>query len=256
MFLESQDHWQPIPELGTLGHVHVGMCFPLGQTVSGDLVLDIRVVMYQNKGTWIRLKGQDDFSDNFYLEQPNVTPPDGGERIFWRHITVDTTQLADGIRHFRWYADVEHTNGNTQTARANWPLDIENGGTDTNANSNVRFLNWYQVANPERNWGYTGPVIGFPLTPVSNSLTLNVKCQVNGDSNSPALDRSLISVDADLHHGYDGIIVYSGAPLNGNVTINTSALPEGKHKAAAHCIQEDGTEFHDGIGVVPFVVDR
>lgn len=257
IFLETQDHWSPIPELGTLGHVHIGMCFPLGQTVSGDVDFDIRVIMYENKGELIRVKGQDDASRNFYLNQPNITPPDGGERIFWFHTTVDTTRMADGIRHFRWYADVLHANGNTQTARANWPLDIENGTTDRNAANSVRYLNWYQVENPKRNWGYIGPTVdAIPLTPVDQSLTLNVKCALNGDSNSPAIDRSIVNLDAAFHQGSDGTIVYNGAPLNGNLTVNTSGLSEGAHRLSIRCIQEDGDETHEGIGIVPFTVEH
>lgn len=257
IFLETQDHWSPIPELGTLGHVHIGMCFPLGQTVSGNVDFDIRVIMYENKGELIRVKGQDDASRNFYLNQPNITPPDGGERVFWFHTTVDTTRMADGIRHFRWYADVEHTNGNTQTARANWPLDVENGTTDRNAPNSVRYLNWYQVENPKRNWGYIGPTVDeIPLTPVDQSLTLNVKCALNGDSNSPAIDRSMVNLDANFHHGSQGTIVYSGAPLNGNLTVNTSGLSEGAHRLSIRCIQEDGDETHEGIGIVPFTVEH
>jgi hypothetical protein len=257
IFLEAQDHWSPIPGLNTLGHVHIGMCFPLYQTVSGKVTFDVRVVMYQNKGTWIRLKGQDDGSENFYLEKPNITPPDGGERIFWRTVTVDTTQLADGIRHFRWYADVQHANGNTQTARANWPLEVQNGTADQDAPNSVRYMNWYKHASPARDWGYIGPfVASIPLAPVDASLTLDVKCALNGAGGAPAIDRAMVNLDPNFHQGSQGTIVYSGAPLNGKLTVDTSRLAEGPHKLSLRCIQEDGNEMHEGIGVVPFVVDH
>jgi hypothetical protein len=257
IFLEAQDHWSPIPGLNTLGHVHIGMCFPLYQTVSGKVTFDVRVVMYQNKGTWIRLKGQDDASDNFYLEKPNITPPDGGERIFWRAVTVDTTRLADGIRHFRWYADVLQANGNIQTARANWSLEVQNGKADKDAPNTVRYMNWYKVASPPRNWGYIGPAVGkIPLAPVDATLKLFAKCSLNGASGSPAIDRAMVNLDPDFHHGSQGTVVYSGPPLTGDLSVDTSALAEGTHKLSIRCIQEDGKEMHEGIGVVPFVVDH
>jgi hypothetical protein len=257
IFLETQDHWSPIPGLKTLGHVHVGMCFPLGQTVSGNVTFDVRVVAFHNKGTWVRLKGQDDASDNFYLEQPNVKLPGTPEFVAWRRITVDTTKMADGIRHFRWYADVLQENGNTQTARANWPLEVQNGSADKDAPNTVRYMNWYKVAKPSRDWGYIGPVVAsIPLAPVGNSLTLDVKCEVNGTSESPAVDKSIVNLDPDFHHGMEGIVVYSGPPLDGQLTVNTSGLAEGPHKLSIRCIQDDGGETHEGIGVVPFVVDH
>jgi hypothetical protein len=257
IFLESQDHWSPIPGLNTLGHVHVGMCFPLYQAVSGTVRFDVRVVMYQNKGTWIRLKGQDDASDNFYLEKPNITPPTGGEQVFWRTVNVDTTKMPDGVRHLRWYADVLQDNGNTQTARANWPLEVQNGSADKNAPETVRYMNWYKVASTNRDWGYIGPVVSsIPLAPVSTSLTLDAKCELNGTSKSPPVDRSIVNLDPDFHHGMEGTVVYSGAPLNGTLTVDTSGLAEGPHKLSLRCIQDDGNERHEGIGVVPFKVDR
>ena len=257
MFRASQDHGSPIPGLNTLGHVHVGMCFPLYQTVRGTVTFDVRVVMYQNKGTWILLKGQDDASDTFYLEKPNVTPPTGGEQVFWRTVRVDTTKLPDGIRHFRWYAEVLQDNGNTQTARANWPLDVQNGTADKDAADTVRYMNWYRVAPTDRDWGYIGPVVAsIPVAPVNASLTLDVRCSLNGSSKSPRIDRSVVNLDPNFHHGMEGTVVYSGAPLDGNLTVDTSGLAEGPHKLSIRCIQDDGAEVHEGIGVVPFVVDR
>jgi hypothetical protein len=233
------------------------MCFPLYQTVSGKVTFDVRVVMYQNKGTWIRLKGQDDASDTFYIEKPNIAPPDGGERIFWREVTVDTTQLADGIRSFRWYADVLHVNGNTQTARANWSLEVQNGEADKDAANAVRFMNWYRDASPVRDWGYIGPAVAsIPLSPVDTTLKLNAKCSLNGTSRSPAIDRAIVNLDPNFHHGMAGTVVYSGPPLNGDLAVETSQLAEGPHKLSIRCIQEDGDEMHEGIGVVPFVVDH
>lgn len=257
MFLESQDHWEPIPELGTLGHVHVGMCFPLGQTVSGTVTFHVRVVMYENKGTLIRVKGQDDSSNNFVLLQPNITPPDGGERVFTYTIKVDTTKMNDGIRHFRWYADVQHTNGNTQTARSNWPLNVQNGKADKNAPNSVRYMNWYKVADPFRDWGYIGPIVeSIPLTPVNDKLVLDVKCALNGVSNSPAIDKTIVNLDPNFHHGSNGTVLYDGKPLSGEFVVNTANLAEGEHRLAIRCVQEDGDELHEGIGVVPFTVEH
>ena len=258
VFLESQAHWSPIPNLGTLGHVHVGTCFPLAQTVSGIVQFDIRVVLFENKGTLTRVKMQDDASNEHVLLTPNITPPDGGERIFWFKVSVDTRNMADGVRQFRWYADVLHTNGNTQTARSSWPLDVENGKADagvTGSALEVRFLNWYRVASPARNWGYIGPTVtGMPLSPVSGSFDIDVNCSLNGDADSPDITGSIVHIDPNFHQGSDGRIIYNGQPLSGRLTVNTAGLAPGLHKLSIRCQQLDGEERHEGIGVLPFTV--
>ena len=258
VFLESQDHWSPIPDLGTLGHVHVGTCFPLGQTVSGVVEFDVRVVLFENKGTLARVKMQDDASTDHVVIKPNITPPDGGERIYWFNVKVDTRNMADGVRQFRWYADVEHTNGNTQTARSSWPLDVENGKADAGVSGSaleLRFLNWYRVEKPTRNWGYIGPTVGgMPMSAVSGSFAIDVNCSVNGDSGSPGISKTIVHVDPNFHHGSDGKIVYEGQPLGGRLTVSTAGLASGPHKLSIRCVQVDGDERHEGIGVMPFTV--
>lgn len=258
VFLESQDHWSPIPDLGTLGHVHVGTCFPLGQTVSGIVEFDVRVLLFENKGTLTRVKMQDDGSNEHVLLKPNITPPDGGERIYWFNVKVDTRNMPDGVRQFRWYADVEHTNGNTQTARSSWPLDVENGKADAGVSGaalDVRFLNWYRVAKPIRDWGYIGPTVGgMPMSAVSGSFAIDVNCSLNGDSGSPGVSRTIVHIDPNFHHGSDGKIIYDDRPLGGTLTVNTAGLAPGPHKLSIRCLQVDGDERHEGIGVIPFTV--
>lgn len=261
VFLETQDWWEPIPVLNTLGHVHLGMCFPVGQTVSGVVEFDLRVILHDNKGTLARVKLQDDNSDEQLLLFPNVTPPDGGLREFWFEEDIDTTDMPDGLRTFRWYADVDHVNGNTQTARMQLPLNVQNGGGGGAASAGEwRFMNWYRVASPDRDWGYVGPVFDqIPLTPVSGTWQVDVNCAVNGGGNSPAISRSLAHIDPSFHamppNPGTTILDVEGAH-NGTLEVDTTGLANGPHKLAVRCQQVDGEELHEGVGVIPFVVEN
>lgn len=226
------------------------MCFPLGQTVSGVVTFDVRVLLHDNLGTLVLLKEQDDKSKEHVLLKLNETPVNGGQHVYWYRVQIDTRNMPDGLRQWRWYARVEHSNGNLQTARSSWPLDVENGTTDSNvtgAAAKTKFENWYQVASPQRDWGYMGPIIS-PAPIPAGSPSVNVKCTVNGDSNSPALDATFIHVNPDFHAGNPGRIVYSGPPLNGNITIPNLVAGD---KVVVRCQQIDGDETHEGIAVVP-----
>ncbi|MGH2380066.1 MAG: hypothetical protein ACRDG7_02460 [Candidatus Limnocylindria bacterium] len=264
VFLETQDWWEPIPVLNTLGHVHLGMCFPVGQTVSGIVEFDLRVILHDNKGTLSRVKQQDDKSDEHLLLFPDLTPPDGGLREFWFEGDIDTSAMADGMRTFRWYADVEHVNGNTQTARMQLPLNVQNGGggggEGAESAGEWRFMNWYRVASPNRDWGYVGPVIDqIPLTAVSGTWQVEINCAVNGDGNSPGIHRSLAHIDPAFHamppDPGTTVLDVEGAH-NGTVDIDTTGLANGPHKLAVRCQQVDGEELHEGVGVIPFVVEN
>ncbi len=53
--MEVHTWWEgdPIPA-GQIAHLHAGTCFPLGQTVSGNVAFDVRIVMHDNPGQLYR----------------------------------------------------------------------------------------------------------------------------------------------------------------------------------------------------------
>ncbi len=257
VFLETQDWWDPIPVLGGTGHVHLGTCFPLGQTVSGKVTFDVRVLLHDNLGSLVRLKMQDDMSTDHLVLKVNETPVTGGDHVYWYRVAIDTTSMPDGLRQFRWYADLEHANGNRQTARSSWPLDVENGKADQNvtgAAAKTKFLNWYQVASPDRNWGYAGPTIDGLGGVLSGAVTFEARCSVNGDSSSPAQSLRSVHVDPNFHMGMNGKILYQGSNLSSDITLDTRSLSNGPHKVVVRCQQDSGNEHHEGVGVFPIVV--
>ncbi len=263
VWLESQDWWDPIPVLGGLGHMHMGMCFPLGQTVSGVVSFDIRVVLHHNAGTLIRVKMQDDNSNEHLVLRPNTVVGDGS---YWYRVAIDTRNMPDGLRLFRFYADLEHPNGNTQTARPIIPLRVENGGADHNwsdRSQEVRATAWYQEASPKLDWGYIGAVVqDFDPGPHRAAFSVGAKCFVNGENggasaSSPPVTRWSVHVDPDFHAGNDGLILGQGSgELSGNISVPAGSLSPGWHRLVLRCTQVLGDRSHSAVGIYSFMVDR
>ncbi|MEO5986121.1 MAG: hypothetical protein ABIW50_02060 [Candidatus Limnocylindria bacterium] len=263
VWLESQDWWDPIPVLGGLGHLHMGMCFPLGQTVSGVANFDIRVVLHRNAGTLIRIKMQDDNSKEHLVLRPNKAIGDGA---YWYKVAIDTRNMPDGLRLFRFYADLEHPNGNTQTARPIFSLRVDNGGAAqdwSDRSREVRTTAWYREANPELDWGYLGAVVqDFDPGPHSAAFSVGAKCSVNGDNggasnSSPPLARWSAHVDPDFHAGNDGLVLGQGSgQLSGDISVPAGSLSPGWHRLVLRCTQVLGDRTHSAVGIYSFLVDR
>lgn len=263
VWVESQDWWSPIPELGGLGHLHMGMCFPTGQTVTGTVAFDVRVVLHHNAGTLIRIKMQDDNSNEHIVLRPNQAIGDG---TYWYNLKIDTRNMPDGLRLFRFYADLEHPNGNTQTARPILPLRVENGGADSNwsdRDREVRATAWYREASPALDWGYVGAVVeNFNPGPYSGAASFAAKCFVNGEGGgeaqgSPPVSSWSAHVDADFHNGNEGLVIgRGGGQLSGTLSVATGGLSEGWHRLVVKCNQALGDRTHSAVGVYSFLVDR
>ena len=263
VWVESQDWWEPIPKLGGMGHMHMGMCFPVGQTVSGTVSFDARVVLHHNAGTLVRIKMQDDLSDEHIVLRPDRTVGDG---VYWYTLNIDTTAMPDGLRLFRFYADLEHPNGNTQTARPIFPLRVENGTADRNwsdRDHELRATAWYREAQPELDWGYVGAVIeNYSPGPFIGSATFEAKCFLNGENggdanSSPQLASWSVHIDPDFHGGNEGLVIARGqGQLNSTITFATDGLEHGWHRLVVRCNQVLLERQHSAVGVFSMLVDH
>ena len=256
VFLEVQDWWTPIPGLepAQQGHLHMGTCFPLGQTVSGTVEFDIRILLHDNLGTIQRVKMQNDKSTNSVLDYIQVTPPNAGDFVHWHYATVDTTLMPDGMRLFRWYVDLVHANGNLQTTRGGWPVRVENGLLDEDMRnaSKLKFSGWYREADLT-DWGYQLADIGsLPLTPISGVWTPTVTLDNNGGF---AVTQHRVAIDPDFHAGDPGMTVFEGSgPYIGPVSIDIGALTPGRHRLVLITTTTLADEEHVGVAVIPFEV--
>jgi hypothetical protein len=258
VFIESQDWWSPIPGIGGLGHIHMGMCWPVAETVSGRVRFDMRIVFHGNKGRLNLIKLQDDRSFTLMRVFPGYTPPDATDTTYWRTFYVDTRRMPDGGRLMRWYARLRHVNGNEEYARAAWILDVENGKTDYNR---VRWgqytgSGWYKEARARVGWGYQTSSIksGIPRLPVRGIWRPKVSFSCNG---CRPMSYWFATVDPDFHKGHRGWMVKTGGGhWSGNLAIDTTRLSNGTHKlvlvsASKRVFPE---RRHMGVFAIPFTV--
>jgi hypothetical protein len=148
VFLESQGWWgekngTTVPRLGDAEHIHIGMCFPLQKTVSGNITLQVRVIGHN-------------LTQDSKVTVSNLHDPDGGliPNINWNHtigagettnwqdmanVTINTDSIPDGLREFRNLTKVVRHDRAELHVSSGWCWDIENDANTT--------------ANPERDSG-------------------------------------------------------------------------------------------------------
>ena len=144
VFLEAQAWWWLSDKTDReqtgddFGHVHVGTCFPHGQTVSGDVVFDVRLVMHNNPGYihHLVISVWDDEPDNCWgsgtacvdLRDNPLTCPDGETCVWWFNVVVPTDTLStDGRKEFRFRPFMEQPDGNRLFPSTGWQAYVDNG---------------------------------------------------------------------------------------------------------------------------------
>jgi hypothetical protein len=261
VFLESQDWWDPIPVLGGRGHVHMGMCWPAGQTIRGTITFYMKIVFHHNVGTLDMIKLQDDRSRLLTRRYFHFRPPDGGDTTVWQRFVIDTRRVPDGRRLFRWYARFRQPNGNIQFARAGWVLNVENGRVNVNGAPSGYFQGsgWYKEARPASNWGYQTAIIksGIPLGPVHGIWRPRVSIGCNGCHPQTSW---MATIDPDFHMGDAGWLFARGlGGFSGNLAIDTTRLENGPHKLvliSASRRTYPSVRQHNGLLAISFSVQN
>lgn len=259
IFIEAQDWWNPIPVLGGQGHVHMGMCWPVAQTIGGRITFHVRIVFHHNIGTLDMIKLQDDRSHLLAHRFLSIRPPDGEDTTVWQTFVIDTRRVPDGRRLFRWYARFRQPNGNIEFARAGWVLNVENGRVNVNGAPSGYFQGsgWYKEARPPSNWGYQTAIIksGIPRGAVRGIWRPRVSMGCNGCRPQSFW---FATIDPDFHQGNRGWIFAKGAgDFSGALAINTTRLENGPHKLvliSASRRMLPTVRQHNGVLAIPFTV--
>jgi hypothetical protein len=254
VYLESQGWWGPrrvdgtVPSYGNSEHIHVGMCFPLKQTVSGSLTFHVRVQGHKLKqGFRITTTG---------LHDPDVGQGNGialasinwnylfsatGGFDEWRTVTVDTRNLPNGRREFRNLTKVIRDNGEEIHASSGWCWVVDNPETEVTAHSgncentpnSTSGRGWYSCFEYKiaevKNWmvGSATPLTDYPWSGINAGSNFSFRIAARdgagmGDHNT--LTRWEVRLDPDFHNLDNGDLIASGTGItNGtSVTINGS----------------------------------
>jgi hypothetical protein len=266
VFLESQTWWIETPgKTGTtFGHMHVGACVPIEQTVSGIIGLDVRIILHDNPGHfdyWNPVL----VSDAEELSLPHVTDLHGltcpsGTCAAWSHEDVDTRKLSyDGRQELRIRAYTEIPDGNVMHSSINALMVLENGKPTNPLDRRAyqRGKGWYTDS------GYCEAsfLSAVPYAPVSGTWTVKVKIEDHGASEDLAVTRHTIRLDPDFHAEppVPGKIISdgSGQLAETSLSIDTTSLADGPHKLhmRADCDDPRGST-NSGVLVIPFVVSH
>jgi hypothetical protein len=197
---------------------------------------------------------QDDESTDWIKYNPNYKPASGIDSTYWHTFYFDTNKMPDGVRFFRWYAFLTHTNGNTEVGRAGWPLNVQNGKTDKGSINPVRFQGsgWYKEASNGTDWGYQTAFVnsGIPTAPVKGIWRPSVTFSCNGCSNFAGY---LATIDPDFHNGSAGKIVLQGSgKWSGQLNIDTTKLTNGKHRLFLSSTSKRSNPAAQHSGVLAF----
>jgi hypothetical protein len=263
-FLETQAWWEPIPNVGGQGHVHLGMCWPTGGTVSGIVRLDFRTLLHGNLGTFERIKMRDDADGSdgapdisIYVNQPSDSRGAGQEQTFWTTMYVDTRQQHDGLRQWRLYSFFIHEGGNEQVARAMYRVNVQNGKTDVGpVYSEWGGSGWYVEADGT-DWGYQRATLDpASILPIGACVSGTWTPVVKLNWSSPSATEHMVLVDPNIHAGSLGTVIRQGSGgYGGPVSVNTAGMASGSmHKLFLHTANRVGTEENGGVFVYPFRV--
>lgn len=257
IYFETQAWWEPVPVIGGQGHIHMGTCWPHGQTVSGNVRLDFVVTFHHEVGTVERFKVQDDFSTDFNTYVSIPIDAATSDVTITRSVTIDTTKMPDGLRQWRIYVYFTHRGGNSQRTKAMYRVNVENVAGDTNEPgprySEYGGAGWYVEAEDGTDWGYQ-------VARLDPASFLRIGGCVKGtwhpevDLDAPGTTEYLVTVDPDFHMGDDGHVVASGQTFDGTLSFDTTTVANGWHRLVIHTGRRVGTEENGGVFVYPFRV--
>lgn len=285
IYLENQSWWDPQqknwndpnhPGTGEVGHIHMGMCFPLYQRLSGDTVhLDVTVKLHDIPGTPGRIVA------GFYGDVPGPDLPSvprcqTGDCTYTVPLDVRLTQLQySGWREFmiflpitnynadgsfntkqynvtRWSVYVDRPQPPSPTAGA-CPACVEDAGGDSWYRSGGSAYARVNIKRSSIPWDEaTGN-----LKPVSGVWRPTVEYTTPGEF--AYIDPAFHAVPPSK-----GTIVVeaSSGPETKQFAIDTTTLANGLHRlvigsslhSAASSVGPEGT--NTGVLVIPFLVNN
>lgn len=275
--LENQSWWDPQPGpashpgTGKQGHIHVGMCFPLYQHLSGPILhLDVTVKLHNMPAipSKIRVALYDDVTWNSGI----VVPPCATNDCTYTYPLDVPIALArySGWREIAVYLNVTNANAEVQRNWERWLVYLDNGKPSPPAGQAGSVLgnpggdSWYsnvpggttgqysqaQILRGDVPWDEaTGQ-----LTPLSGVWKPTAKYEAQ--SNFAYIDPALHAVPPSK-----GTVVYEAATANTGyhtqqLSIDTTALSNGVHRLVIGSGNQGTNGTNTGVLSVPFLVNN
>lgn len=271
IFLESQVWWvntgpQPFAAGTNHGHIHLGLCFPYKQTVSGFVQFNLRVILHNSTGTIKTLRISDGSSIK-WKKTVSLSCPNPGTCTWWMPVLFDTASVAyDGRREFRFTADIPSGSFPDSADRmfqsSGWQMYLANGWPMQNfVSTNITIgTGWYT----DMDYVYAKVKSDLPLTPVGGTFAPSVYFYAFPGH----VSQCDVLLDPDFHAvpPISGTLLFEGLTESvcklvvHTLSINTLALSNGPHKLVLRGKQPTTRNGQSvlmmGIQVVPFVVQN
>ena len=277
VYLENQSWWTPQvgpasdPRTGSVGHIHIGTCFPLYQKLSGDtlhLDIDVKLHNMQSIPSKLRLSAYQevqwkgatvppcptvDCASSYSVDFPISEIRYKGWRLFGLFLNVSDQNgvIQRNWTHYMAYIDrpekPDPPPGNIGTFLEDPGGDTWYGGAvggTTGAYANA------QILRADVPWSeQTGE-----LTPVSGTWTPTVKFEAQ--TNFVYIDPALHAVPLDK-----GTVVYEAKTSNTGyhtqqLSIDTTQLSDGPHRLLIGSSNVGTAGTNTGVLVIPFLVDN
>jgi hypothetical protein len=238
---EFQAWWFP-----AFGHIHAAARLPIGQTVSGVLKLDVRVVLHNNPSRVERVYATSDDGLKFTTKTSLVCPYDGVHEstcAFSVLLPVDTTLMKDGWRELRIKANATTPDSKAFRVSSSMAIYVDNGKADESYSKFAGPLKPLSGVAYYTGVDYTyAKIEDVPRTRISGVYTFRVHT---------ADDSSHLTVELDKSHYIPPIGSWPEQPQTAGVTlfdkegrfsstvkipVDTRTLANGWHTFAAKSI--------------------
>ena len=266
LFLEVHAWWEGAPlQQGQIAHLHAGTCFPLGQTVSGMVAFDVRIVMHDNPGHLYRYETGLHTDGHGESDLPVVALDHRCATTceFWVRTIVDTSRANDGWHELRFKPRVRFSDGSVQFTSSGWPLRTLNGNVaggsldGSDGTPDLVGRGWFE------DHGYQNPTLRsvdavLPGRILSGVWQPVLRLDAGAGGSTPTFTAAYLNPDFHLHdEDSDGAGIVLGTwngPFRGELVVDTRTLPNGEYTLVLRVEHRSAGNRVTGLQYVPIVV--
>jgi hypothetical protein len=277
VFADIQDWWTHADKSKDHGHLHVGICFPFGKTISGTYSFRVRTVLHHNPGILTRIAmyvessplmtGTTTCATNGGLACVKTVPrkisecsktagvlTDNGETCtWWDSLSVNIGAVKeDGYQEFRMKGYVKEPDGTEMIVSNALIAYVNNGRTVSNTSNPTRLTGrgWYTNA------GYANANLESP--PMGKVAGIWKPYVIFNAPSGDPITGYYAALDTDFHNNNPGTPIKSGTSAwRGNLSIDTTMLTNGWHRLflKSDAAQPDGFT-NSGVLAIWFEIDN
>lgn len=267
-YLEIHVWWEGAPApAGHIPHLHSETCVPLGQTVTGTIAFDTRIVLHDTDGTLFRYEDAICCgAGGGTLESapiPAAKSKCGLDKTceVWVHTEHDTSGLTAGWHEIRVKPRLRLSNGDVMLTSGAWQVCVRCTPSQLLTVPTLAGRGWYDNG---RDYQVSAMTSGHRQ--IDGGATIggvwNTVLRLDAGSGGDPTTASSVWLDTDWHHhqedtdGGGTLLLERNGPYRGALAVNTALLTEGRHELILRTEAQHTTGRLVALQYLPFVVDR